>query len=279
MPRLGGPRDELPGPSLPAAWRALLVPSLARGATQGVIVGLTLLPVAVLLEAKRAAGGAPWRLGPLVGAVVFGLLVGLVGGAPAAALEALGRSHPERRLLTAVACGAAVGLASLGLLLQAIYLGGSLHGGFDAGIDKLARVVSAIRTNPAMALGVTGGALLALSLPVTHVVALRLAGRGAGAQVGLGLALALGEGMALLAVMGCGAAAMGGKFDEIVLRAPVRATVLAAMVTAGMGLLAAGGPLALLLPFALRAADRIGGRWDPPPDDTDGSVRSAPGPG
>lgn len=247
--------DDVHAPALPPRWRALLLPSLARGAAAGAALGLALLPVALLLEAKR---NAAFRVAPCVATVVFGLAVGLVGGAPAAALEARARGRTAHPLVVALVCGGLVSLAAVLGIAQVVYLTGVVFGGVEGGMHRLGDLVSAALHQAPMAIGLSGGLLLALATPHAVVTAVRLLGHGPLRQVIATLAAhaVLAFGLAILLGVVAVAASAGGKID-VKTAHPLLAGLLLFVGGAVIGLGLPGIPLALLLPPALALADRV----------------------
>lgn len=264
VPPAYGPRDELSGPGLPPAWRALLVPSLLHGAGAGVALGLALLPIAIVLEATR---GGPFRVAACVATVVVGLLVGLLGASPAAALEARARGRSTHPLLVSALCGGLVSLAGVVLFAQAAYLRGVVFGGIEGGMHRLADMVSAIAANAGVAVGSIAGVLLALATPFALVTAGRLSGRSVRAQafltVAAHLVLVIGL-VVLLGILGAILGGAGGKKIDLRYVHPVAAGAVMLVGLSLAGLLVPGLPLAFFLPPALRLADRLGERSAPP---------------
>lgn len=250
--RVAGPRDELPSFALPLPWRALLWRAFVRGAVCGLLLALTFLPVGLLLELKRGT----LRAEPILAGAVFAAVVGLLGAGPAAAVEGWARRRPGRTALAALACGALVSGACLVVIAQALYLSGAVHGGPEAGMDRVSRLISSAASQPNKVVGGALGLFAALGIPFGVTVALRLRGFGLVAQAALGAVVSGGLGVALVVAVGFAVAIGGGDFERVV-TVPVVGGLVAVTAFAGFGAIFLGTPLAALTPFALRVADRF----------------------
>lgn len=258
--RVAGPRDELPSFALPLSWRAILWRALVRGAACGLLLAVALVPVGVFLELRNATV-RPWTI---VAFALFAGVVGLVGTAPAAAVELWARARPGRTTLAALASGALVSSAVLLVMAQALYLSGALRGGPEVGMDRVSRMFSAAASHPNKVVGGTLGFLLALGLPFGLTVALRLRGFRLIAQAALGGVVSGGAAVALVVGAGIVTAIAQGDFERAV-AVPVVGALVALGGFAGFGLFFVGAPLATLIPFVLALADAIGERVAPTP--------------
>lgn len=151
--------DEPTASPPPSRWHAHGRPALARAISSGLAMSLAALPAALLA-------------GELL-LTVFAFAVGALGGAPGAALEARARES-GRVTRAAIVCGLLLPIVGLLLSVQVVYVLGVLGGGVEHGLSRLDALIADLRREPAAMLACIVGVSLGLTLPLAHVVGLRL---------------------------------------------------------------------------------------------------------
>lgn len=226
------------------SWAAFVLPCAARGAATGVAFALALVPLLAMVSAL--AGGVAWTAPAVAVGVTFA--AGLIGGPPCAIVEARARARLAPPLGPSLTCCAIVAVMTVVMVAQGIYLSGALRTGIEGGMAELGRAVEAMRRRDGwIPVSLIGGVALAFGVPVGHVVYMRLGGWVADVQF-----------VVMLALMGCEGVALSllaGLVDD---HSREAALVLGC---AGVGLITIGLPTGAILPYALRAADRVA----PPP--------------
>lgn len=254
------PAPDEPVAPLPSRWRAHGRAALARAVASGAAMGVAAIPVAFFID--------QWLV------VLAGAVVGALGGAPGAAVEARAGTGRRGRALAAVACGLLLPLAGLLLSAQLVYVLGVMGGGIEHGLGRLADVVAETRREPGAMIATFAGPSLGLALPLAHVVALRLkepdlsvAGQAGAAAIVVFVEMgALGLGGSIVMLMASKGLEQGRAIDVALSARPLVMGLATSCVLAAATLLFVGLAMTALLPGALALADRFGAPRAPAAD-------------